>query len=84
MRRASALLPLPLTFLVTDLISEIYGRKRADDVVKGGLAASVLTLLVITLAGAAPATAWSPVTDGEFDHVFGQTALAVARPWPLT
>ena len=71
------LLPYPLTFLVTDLISEVYGRKRADDVVKAGLAASILTLLVITLAGAAPATGWSPVTDGEFDHVFGQTALAV-------
>ena len=71
------LLPYPLTFLVTDLISEVYGRKRADDVVKAGLVASLLTLGVITLAGAAPATAWSPVTDGEFDHVFGQTALAV-------
>ena len=71
------LLPYPLTFLVTDLISEVYGRKRADDVVKAGLAASLLTLAVITLAGAAPATVWSPVTDGEFDHVFGQTALAV-------
>ena len=50
------LLPYPLTFLVTDLISEVYGRKRADDVVKAGLAASLLTLAVITLAGAAPAT----------------------------
>ena len=71
------LLPYPLTFLVTDLISEVYGRKRADDVVKAGLVASLLTLGIITLAGAAPATAWSPVTNGEFDHVFGQTALAV-------
>ena len=83
------LLPYPMTFLVTDLISEVYGRKRADDVVKAELAASLLTLAVITLAGAAPATAWSPVTDGEFDHVFGQTALAMggtgrlpARPVP--
>jgi len=71
------LLPYPLTFLVTDLISEVYGRRRANDVVKAGLAASILTLLVITLAGATPATVWSPVSDGEFDHVFGQTALAV-------
>jgi len=71
------LLPYPLTFLVTDLISEIFGKKRADDVVKGGLVASVFTLGIIYVAGAAPATAWSPVTDGEFDHVFGQTVLAV-------
>ena len=71
------LLPYPLTFLVTDLISEVFGKKRADDVVKGGLVASVFTLLIIYMAGAAPATAWSPVTDGQFDHVFGQTVLAV-------
>lgn len=71
------LLPYPLTFLVTDLISEIYGQKRADDVVKAGLVASVFTLGIITIASGAPATAWSPVTDGEFDHVFGQTVLAV-------
>ena len=71
------LLPYPLTFLVTDLISEIFGKKRADDVVKGGLVASVFTLGIIILAGSAPATLWSPVTDGEFNHVFGQTVLAV-------
>ena len=71
------LLPYPLTFLVTDLISEIFGKKRADDVVKGGLFASVFTLVIITMAGYAPATEWSPVNNGEFDHVFGQTVLAV-------
>ncbi|MCH1583411.1 MAG: queuosine precursor transporter [Flavobacteriales bacterium] len=71
------LLAYPLTFLVTDLISEVFGKKRADDVVKGGLVASVFTLGIITLAGGASATEWSPVSDGEFDHVFGQTLLAV-------
>ena len=71
------LLPYPLTFLVTDLISEIYGKRKANAVVLSGLAASVLTLLIITLAGHAQATAWSPVTDDQFNHVFGQTALAV-------
>ena len=71
------LLPYPLTFLVTDLISEIYGRRKANLVVLSGLAASIMTLGVVTLAGAAEATSWSPVTNAEFDHVFGQTALAV-------
>lgn len=71
------LLPYPLTFLVTDLISEIFGKRKANAVVLSGLAASVMTLLIITLAGHAQATAWSPVTDDQFNHVFGQTALAV-------
>jgi uncharacterized integral membrane protein (TIGR00697 family) len=71
------LLPYPITFLVTDLISEIYGKNKANQVVAAGLVASVLTLGIIALAGHASATSWSPVNDGEFDHVFGQTALAV-------
>ena len=71
------LLPYPLTFLVTDLISEIFGKRKANAVVLSGLVASVMTLLIITLAGHAQATAWSPVTDDQFNHVFGQTALAV-------
>lgn len=71
------LLPYPLTFLVTDVISEVYGKRRANQVVVTGLVASLLTLLIVTVGGAVPAASWSPVTDGEFDHVFGQTALAV-------
>jgi uncharacterized integral membrane protein (TIGR00697 family) len=71
------ILPYPITFLLTDLISEVFGAKRANQVVFAGLISSVFVLLIITLAGEASATAWSPVTDGEFNHVFGQTATAV-------
>ena len=35
------ILPYPITFLVTDLISEIYGVKRANRVVVAGLLSSV-------------------------------------------
>lgn len=72
------LLPYPLTFLVTDVLSEIYGRKRANLVVTAGLLASLFTLLIVTLAQWAPAAEWSPVSDSEFDHVMGSTVLAVA------
>ena len=71
------LLPYPITFLVTDMISEIYGKRKANLVVLSGLAASIMTLGVVTLGGWAEATVWSPVSNEEFDHVFGQTALAV-------
>lgn len=71
------LLPYPLTFLITDMISEIFGKRKANLVVLSGLAASIVVLLIISMASAANATAWSPVSNQEFDHVFGQTALAV-------
>lgn len=71
------LLPYPITFLITDLISEIFGRRKANQVVIAGLAASLFVLLIVTVAGAVPATEWSPVSDDQFYHVFGQTILAV-------
>ena len=76
-QQSVGILPYPITFLITDIISEVYGARRANQVVVGGLAASLFVLLIITLAGAAPAADWSPVSDGQFDHVFGQTAMAV-------
>ena len=72
------LLPYPLTFLVTDLISEIYGRKRANQVVVVGLVATVFVMGVIALSEVAVATSWSPVSDDEFSKVFGLTGVAVA------
>ena len=71
------ILPYPITFLITDLISEIYGGKRANQVVFAGLFASLFVLLIITVADIAPAASWSPVSDQDFQHVFGQTAIAV-------
>jgi len=71
------ILPYPITFLVTDLISEIYGRKKADSVVLTGLFASIFVLGVVTLADNAVATSWSPVSNAEFSKVFGLTKVAV-------
>lgn len=72
------LIPYPLTFLVTDLISEIYGKKRANQVVVIGLIAAVLVMGVVMLASSVTATSWSPVDDETFSKVFGLTGVAVA------
>lgn len=45
------LLAYPLTFLVTDVISEVYGKKKANMVVVSGLVASLVTLGMVILAG---------------------------------
>lgn len=72
------LLPYPVTFLVTDLISELYGKRKANSVVIAGLIASLFTLIIISVSQAVDAATWSPVNNGEFDHVFGSTIIAVA------
>ncbi|MBZ9778731.1 queuosine precursor transporter [Psychroflexus sp. CAK8W] len=71
-------LPYPITFLITDSISEIYGKKKANQVVTIGIFASVFSLLIILVANAVPATSWSPVGDEVFNNVFGATTIAVA------
>ena len=71
------ILPYPLTFLITDLISEIYGKKMANKVVVVGIIASVFSLLIVYTASSVSATDWSPVSDELFSTVFGNTIVAV-------
>lgn len=71
------LIPYPITFLVTDLISELYGQKKANRVVMAGLVASVFVLGIVLVSMNVPATSWSPVDDETFSGVFGLTGLAV-------
>ena len=71
------ILPYPITFLITDLISEIYGKKRANQIVVTGIFASIFSLTIVFVSNVVPATSWSPVGDQMFSTVFGNTALAV-------
>ena len=72
------ILPYPITFLITDVISEIYRKKRANEVVLSGLFATVFLLGIVYLADAVPATSWSPIQNETFHEVFGFTAIAVS------
>ena len=71
------ILPYPITFLITDLISEIYGKKKANEVVFGGIIASFFAMGIIYISNVVPATSWSPVSDEMFSIVFGSTSIAV-------
>ncbi len=71
------ILPYPVTFLITDIISEVYGKKKANQVVTTGIFASFFSLLIVYSADAVPATTWSPIDDSLFERVFGATAIAV-------
>ena len=71
------ILPYPITFLITDLISEIYGQKRANQVVIAGIFASFFSIGILLIAGIVPATASSPINDTTFTEVFSLSPLAV-------
>tara|TARA_B100001093_G_scaffold224987_1_gene215638 strand:- start:21041 stop:21754 length:714 start_codon:yes stop_codon:yes gene_type:complete len=71
------LLPYPITFLITDLISEIYGKKKANQVVVTGIFASFFSLLIVYVSDVSSATTWSPLSNELFSRVFGNTVIAV-------
>ena len=57
MALAVGVLPYPLTFLCTDLISELYGKARANYLVTVGLFINGFILLVMTIGEFAPSVA---------------------------
>jgi uncharacterized integral membrane protein (TIGR00697 family) len=71
------ILPYPITFLITDLISEIYGKKKANQVVIVGIFASFFSMTIIYIANNVPAIDTSPIGDELFTKVFGLSPIAV-------
>ena len=71
------ILPYPITFLITDFISEIFGKKKANQVVTAGIFASFFSIGIILVSDHVPATDYSPVDDALFSKVFALSPLAV-------
>lgn len=71
-------LPYPVTFLVTDLLSEIYGRRRANQVVWVGFAVSMFVLAALWLGSLFPAIAESPVDDVTYLKAFKNAWRVIA------
>jgi uncharacterized integral membrane protein (TIGR00697 family) len=60
----------PLTFVVTDLIAECYGKSYADFCVKLSISMSLIVMSLISFADALPASTWSMLNDQEFHKMF--------------
>ena len=71
------ILPYPITFLITDIISEIFGKKSANQVVVAGIFASFFSIGILLLTGVVPAIDSSPIDDATFHKVFALSPLAV-------
>lgn len=73
----TGILTYPLTFLFTDIVSEIYGKKRADFMVILGFFMSLMMLGITQLAvSVEPHAYWVPAenafyaTEGDYQHAF--------------
>ena len=75
---SAGVLPYPITFLITDILSEIYGRKKTNRVVLMGFASLVFTLLILYLGSAFPSIEDSPVSDELYQTVYGNSWRVIA------
>lgn len=65
------LLAFPVTFLVTDLISELFGRRRAQLVVWIGFFMNVFMLVIMSLANVLPDASGTSGGTSLFEGVYG-------------
>jgi len=70
---SAGVLPYPITFLITDILSEIYGKKKTNRIVWAGFGASIFVLGVLLLAQQFTAIEGSPVDEATFNKVFGNS-----------
>ena len=75
---SAGILPYPLTFLITDILSEVYGRKMTNRVVASGFFASIMVLLFLWLGSIAPAIQTSPINNETFNLVFSNAWRVIA------
>lgn len=61
----------PLTFLVTDLVTEFYGKEKANFCIYLAIAMNIFIALILAAMDFLEATTWSKVDGETFHNVFG-------------
>lgn len=66
----------PLTFMLTDLIAEFYGKNKANFCVRLAIVMNIIIALVIMMMDKLNATEWSKIDNITFHRVFGLYSVA--------
>lgn len=72
----AAIVAYPLTFLMTDVIGEIWGKEQANKTVKLGLICQVISLILIGLSILLPVAPFAD-NQAEFQSIMGQSFRVV-------
>lgn len=71
------IIPFPITFVLTDLLNEFYGKQAARTVTWVGFFMTIFCFAILTVALAVPwhpdtySSSWTGLTQAHFDAVFG-------------
>ena len=68
------IIPFPVTFLLTDVVNDFYGRRGARFLTFVGFAMALLAYAVLQLAAALPTDPSTYFTEAEFTKIFGGSA----------
>jgi uncharacterized integral membrane protein (TIGR00697 family) len=68
------MIPFPLTFVLTDIVNEFYGKEGARRITFVGLGAAIFVFTCINLALALPVSPESPMSQELFVQAFGWSA----------
>jgi queuosine precursor transporter len=68
------IIPFPVTFLLTDVVNDFYGRRGARFLTLLGFAMALLAWIVLQLATALPPHDSTYFTQAEFQKIFGGSA----------
>jgi len=73
----AGLITYPLTFLITDMVSEIYGKRRADRMVIMGFTMTLVMLVIVQISMALPASPiWASTLATNMDD-----GIAMQNAW---
>ncbi len=67
----------PLTFLITNLISEFYGKEKAQFCVKLAITVNILVLFIVSLMKNLEATSWSKIDNQAFNLMFNAYSFSL-------
>lgn len=70
-------IPFPVTFIITDLLNEYYGRRGVRFTTLIGMISVLLVYGVILIQLAIPAASFSPVSDAAFESVFASSGAII-------
>ncbi|ARA93658.1 hypothetical protein AWN76_011120 [Rhodothermaceae bacterium RA] len=73
----AGVIAFPITFIVTDLMNEYFGKAGIRFVTLVGMGMIVFEFALLQIAMAVPAAPISPVPDEAFDAVFGATGRVI-------
>ena len=68
---SSSILVYPFTFVITDIVSEIYGIQRAKLLVSIGFIVSIVVTTFVWIANQLPIDSQSPIDASSFQQIFG-------------